>query len=118
MTEKIIEHEGKRYIEFDQAKYYKRRTIINILFLILLMFAIIGLVSGIVTLLKNKELLKNEPLTYVMERYNMKTCGCIGNDGVEWYSGEHGWKPNYEKGGIFKPNFTDTELIGGINLTN
>ena len=98
---KVID--GKKYIEYNEQKVLRNRTIINSIFLILLFVALVFMFIAIQTIIKNKEMLQNEPLSYVMYRYNMVACGCLDSEGEEWYSGEVGFLPHYEEsmGGDF-----------------
>ena len=55
-----------------------------ILFLIFV-FIIVQIVS-IITLLKNKELIRNDPLNYGMKLHNFTSCSCFDNNGKSWDS--------------------------------
>ncbi len=70
--------------------------VIKTLFLILLVITIVSLIFAIVNIIKHKDMLMSEPLTYVMERYNMESCSCTDGEGVVWNSGERGFKPKYK----------------------
>ncbi len=111
----IKEIDGKKYIEYDQDRKQKIRTIMNTCFLILMLFAIIGLFGAVINLIKHKDLYQNEPVTYVMERYKMTACACLDSEGKEWYSGEEGWKPHYGKSNFV--DYMNNDSSGEINIS-
>ncbi len=79
--------DGKTYIEYDEGKALRNKTIINSIFLILLFSAIIGLLMAVTTIIQNKEMLKSQPIDYVMEKYDFVSCSCINNQGESFHSG-------------------------------
>ena len=90
------------------------RVAMNLVFLVLLFIVVIALVSAIFTIVKYRDMLTQEPLSYVMNRYNMKACSCIDMEDEVWYSGEKGFKPNYVAAGFVFNNSKDFKL-GDIN---
>lgn len=82
---KIID--GIEYIEYDKYKSERKSTIINIVFLILLAIAIILLFITITTVIKNKEMLMEQPIDYVMEKYDFTSCSCTNAEGQLFRSG-------------------------------
>lgn len=83
----IKEIDGKKYIEYDESKVLRNRTIINSFFLILLFLALIALFMAIVTILQNKEMLQSQPIDYVMEKYDFVSCSCTNVEGELFQSG-------------------------------
>lgn len=82
MKAKIIN--GKKYIEYNEHKALRNKTIINSIFLILMFVAIIFLFVAIKTIIQNKEMLQKEPLDYVMDKYNLASCSCWDKEGRLW----------------------------------
>ena len=82
---KIID--GKKYIEYDEHKISRNKTIINSIFLVLMFMAIIGLFIAITTIIKNKEMLQSQPIDYVMEKYDFVSCSCTDEKGKVFQSG-------------------------------
>ncbi len=72
---------GKVYVEYNDYKKLKNKTIINITFLILLSVAIVLLFMAITTIVNNKELVSQQPIDYVMDKYGFITCNCIDTTG-------------------------------------
>jgi len=91
----------------------KTRTIIDVVMLCLLAAAIIGLFSAVYTVWVNRDMLRDEPLTYVMNRYNMISCICLDQNNEEWFSGDEGWQPHLKK--IIKINIQQN--FSGINMS-
>lgn len=58
----------------------KKSQIIQVVFLILLLAAVIGLFSAVVTIQKYADMLKN-PLEYNIEQLKLKSCTCENLDG-------------------------------------
>jgi hypothetical protein len=56
-----------------------KATIIQIMFLILLLCAIAGLLMTTITILKYKDMLKN-PVGYNMEKFGLTYCTCYNDD--------------------------------------
>ena len=76
--------DGKTYIEYNEHKTLRNKTIINSIFLILMFAAIIFLFIAIKTIITNKEMLQKEPLDYVMDKYNLVSCSCLDEEGRLW----------------------------------
>lgn len=85
MKIKIID--GKKYIEYDENKVLRNRTIINSIFLVLLFLSIMALFMTIGTIIKNKEMLQSQPIDYVMDQYDFVSCSCTDADGKMFQSG-------------------------------
>lgn len=83
----IKEIDGKKYIEYDEHKFLRNKTIVNSIFLILLLFAIILLFIAITTIIKNKEMLQSQPIDYVMDKYGFVSCSCTDAEGEIFQSG-------------------------------
>lgn len=79
--------EGKKYIEYNEHKVLRNKTIINFVFLILLFLAIIGIFMAITTIIKNKEMLQKQPIDYVMDKYDFVSCSCANAEGEVFQSG-------------------------------
>ena len=79
--------EGKQYIEYDEHKSLRNRTIINSIFLVLMFLAIIGLFMAIITIIKNKEMLQEQPIDYVMDKHGFTSCSCVNTEGEVFQSG-------------------------------
>ena len=77
----LKEINGKRYIEYDEHRALRNKTIINSIFLILLFLAILGLFMAITTVVKNKEMLQEQPIDYVMDKYGFTSCSCANAEG-------------------------------------
>lgn len=54
---------------------WDRKSIIQVIFLILLTAAIASMITAIVTIIKYKEMLSN-PLGYNMDKFNLNSCTC------------------------------------------
>lgn len=83
----IIEIDNKKYIEYNEHKVLRNKTIISSIFLILLSLAIIALFIAIMTVIKNKEMLQEQPIDYVMDKYNFVSCSCTNIEGEVFQSG-------------------------------
>lgn len=59
----------------------KKQEWIQILFLIILFFAIIALLSSTFSIYRYKSMLSN-PLGYNLEKYNLAGCSCINENGA------------------------------------
>ena len=59
--------------------------------MVLFLMAIIVLVWTTMTLLKNKDIIIADPLTYGMEVRNFSSCQCLDQQGGLWYSTENGF---------------------------
>lgn len=107
----IREIDGKQFIKFDEYKAIRFRRNLSILFLFLLIIAIIVLINAISVLLKNKDIIQQDPLIYGMKVHNFSSCQCFDFEGKDWYSTETGFiHKEYGKGWI---NYS--ELI--LNIT-
>ena len=95
-NKKSVIVEGKKYILINESRREIIWMVIKTIFLILLVITIVALISAIATIVKHKDMLSNEPLTYVMERYNLESCSCIDDEGEVWNSGEKGFIPKYK----------------------
>jgi hypothetical protein len=69
--------EKKEEIEIEKEK--PRISILQIVFLILLLAAIFGLIYSAVTIVKYSEMLKN-PMGYNIEQFGLKYCTCYDSD--------------------------------------
>ena len=78
---------GKKYIEYNEYKSLRNKTIINSIFLVLMFMAVIGLFMAITTIIKNKEMLQSEPIDYVMDKYDFVSCSCTDKEGEIFQSG-------------------------------
>ncbi len=79
--------DGNLYIEYNEHKTLRNKTIINFVFLILMFLAIIGLFFAITTIIKNKEMLQEQPLDYIMDKYDFTSCSCTNAEGELFQSG-------------------------------
>ncbi len=78
--------QGKTYIEYDEHKEKNKKMIIQVLFLIFLAIAITAMISTTVILIKNKDIIKQDPLRYGMEVHGFESCQCLDYQGIQWYS--------------------------------
>ena len=85
MKTKIID--GKTYIEYNEHKALRNNTIRNSVFLFLLALAIIALLITVSTVVKNKEMLLEQPIDYIMDKYNFISCSCTDAEGKRYQSG-------------------------------
>lgn len=85
MNTKIIN--GKTYIEYDEHKALRNNTIKNTIFLFLLALSIMALLMAIVTVVQNKEMLMEQPIDYVMDKYGFISCSCIDGEGKSYQEG-------------------------------
>ena len=58
----------------------RKGTVLNIIFLILLLVAIGALINSTITIIKYKDMLVN-PLGYSLDKFEIATCNCIDNSG-------------------------------------
>ncbi len=79
--------DGKEYVEYDRAKAESRKAMMNAFFLVLLAIAIIAMLIAISTVIKNKDMLREQPIDYVMEKYDFETCTCYDKSGQIFGSG-------------------------------
>lgn len=61
------------------------------LFLILIVICIFLFTYTIATLIKNKEVIINDPITYGMKVHNYSYCSCMDSKGQYWESAEQGF---------------------------
>lgn len=87
----IKEIEGKKFIEYDEYKEIRRRKRISILFLILIVGAIISMIIAITILVKNKNIIQSDPLSYGMGVHGFISCQCFDEQGRDWYSEGEGF---------------------------
>ncbi len=85
MKTKIID--GKTYVEIDEHKALRNRTNMNLLFLVLLFISVVLLFFAIGTVLKNKELVSQQPIDYVMDKYGFVSCSCTDELGEVFQQG-------------------------------
>lgn len=83
----IKEIDGKKYIEYDEQKALRNKTVMNSIFLMLLFLAIIALFMAITTIVKNKEMLQEQPIDYIIDKYNFVSCSCTNAEGELFQSG-------------------------------
>ena len=88
---KIVEIEGKKYVEFDEDKFMKYSKKRDIVFLILIAFAIIGLIFAITTLIKNKDIINKDALAIGMEQHGFVNCQCTDDENKKWQSKNGGF---------------------------
>lgn len=110
----IKEIEGKKFIEYDEYKYRKKRFIMSILFLILLSGAIVALLNATFVLLDNKDIIQQDPLIYGMGLHNFTSCQCFDSQGKDWYSTEKGFI--HEEQGKNWINYSSPEYT--LNISN
>lgn len=84
---KIKTIDGKKYIEYNEHKALRNKTIMNSIFLILLFVAILALFMAITTIIKNKEMLQEQPIDYIMDKYDFTSCSCTNAEGEVFQSG-------------------------------
>lgn len=77
----MIEIEGKKYVTYEEYRKSKVRTAVQFGFLILLFIAILALVLTIITIVKYQDLVFENPVNYVMDRYDYLSCSCMDRDG-------------------------------------
>lgn len=87
----ILELNGKRYVEYEVYEKEKNRKLISILFLIFIAIAVIAMVVAITILVKNKDLIKSDPLRYGMETHGFVSCQCSDDKGQIWFSEADGF---------------------------
>ncbi len=78
---------GKKYIEYNEHKISRNKTIINSIFLVLMFMAVIGLFIAIKVVIDNREMLQSQPIDYVMEKYDFVSCSCTNKEGEVFQSG-------------------------------
>ncbi len=62
-----------------EERKYKKQTInilINLGFLLAIIFVCVILTLAIIILYKNMEIIRNDPITYVMKQMNFTSCNC------------------------------------------
>ena len=81
---------------------------------ILMVISICALIVTVITLLKNKEVITKDPLTYGMDKHDFTNCSCIDKQGKYWTSGDGGFYHYDRTDPITYPtlNFTG---FGGLN---
>ncbi len=87
----IKEIDGKKFIEFEQHKLQRKKLIISIIFLVLILIATIALVNATMILIKNRDIIGQDPLRYGMDLHNFTSCQCLDVDGKDWKSNELGF---------------------------
>ena len=90
--ENTIEKDGKTYIEFDVAKQLKYQKLKDIIILILISLAVTALVTAIISVVKNADIINKDALIIGMDKHGFVSCQCVDEKGVEWYSTETGFK--------------------------
>lgn len=84
--ENTITVEGKKYIEYDQAKELKRQKVRDVIILILIAAVLVALVLAITTLVKNADIINKDALIIGMEKHDFVSCQCTDSNNAEWYS--------------------------------
>jgi Cu/Zn superoxide dismutase len=85
----------------------EKQQLLQIIFNVLLLIAIITLIYTTMTLVKNKEIIQLDPLSYGMKIHNFTSCSCIDSDGKNWFS---------EKGGFVNRQGSIKEEINWSNI--
>lgn len=82
----------------DKIKKDRIKNFINVGIILAMIIASVMLLFAIITLVKNKEIIQEDPITYVMSemgftscsctlgRDNVAKCVCLDADGKDWYS--------------------------------
>lgn len=110
MNDKIIEIEGKKYIEFDVNKQIKYNKIKDVVMLLLIASAVIALVMAIITLIDNRDIINKDALIIGMEKHGFVSCQCIDEEGLEWNSLETGF--------ISQPQHNPNSIFADLDLEN
>ncbi len=87
----IKEIDGKKYVLYEQDKENKKKMINSTIFLVLMVVAIVALLYATTTLIKNKDLIGQDPITYGMKAHGFISCQCFDETGTEWYSAGEGF---------------------------
>lgn len=69
----------------------QRREFVEIIFVLLLAVAIAVMIFTTITLLKNKDLITKDPLSYGMRVHNFTSCSCIDRNNKGWDSKDGGF---------------------------
>ena len=109
MEDKTIEINGKKYIEFNEAKHIKYGKARDIIFLVLIAFAVIALVMAIMSLLENRDIINRDALIIGMEQHGFVNCQCFDEQGKDWYSTDGGF--------IHKDDQRPRTNLSGFNLS-
>ena len=78
---------GKVYVEYDEHRESRKRTNINLLFLVMLFISIVLLFFAITTIVNNKELVLQQPIDYIMNEYGFVSCSCTDELGEVFQQG-------------------------------
>lgn len=71
----------------DQEIKKPKRTIIHVVFLVLLAIAIFAIIFAVVTLLKNIEEIKIDPINYAINKTSLESCTCVDQSGQTVFFG-------------------------------
>jgi hypothetical protein len=71
-----------------------KKELINIGIFILMIIAICLLLFTVITLLKNKDIITSDPLSYGMKVHNFTSCSCFDSSGNNWRSTGSGFESN------------------------
>jgi len=82
----IKEIDGKKFIEFKEHEHKRKQLILSTFFLLLLVVAIVAMTIAVFTLLKNKDIIQQDPLRYGMDVHGFTSCQCFDEQGRDWQS--------------------------------
>ncbi len=119
----IKEIDGKKFIEFEEHKHKRKQLILSTLFLVLLGVAIIAMLLAVSTLLKNKDVIQQDPLRYGMDVHGFVSCQCFDEEGRDWQSEGAGFinreaRPPYDIGFELNKSYDINFELNKLRVTN
>ena len=82
----VREIDGKKFVEYEQYKVQRKRMIIQILFIIGIVYATFTMAQTIKTLISERDIINSDPIIYGMDAHGFISCQCFDEQGLEWYS--------------------------------
>ncbi len=77
----------------EKTEQFDRKTfIVQLGIFIAMIVAIVLLFFTITTLIKDRDIIKSDPLIYGMRVHNFSSCNCVDKEGFMWESTETGFK--------------------------
>ena len=115
----IREIDGKKFVEYDEARRQTRRTLLSVAFIVAIIIASYAMIVTTKTLIENKEIITSDPLIFGMDVHGFVSCQCFDEQGSEWSSQGTGFI-NRPRGINNFPiiNITKFEVINGTSRSN
>lgn len=83
--------EGIEFVEYKKYKQQRRRMIIQIFFILAIIYSSYTMIKTVGVLLDNKKIIQEDPLRYGMDVHKFVSCTCYDSKGKDWRSNGTGF---------------------------